>query len=295
MGWFPGYAINVETGERLNIAFGEDSYLSGENGRDMIFNPSNSDPLTGNPEGYVSDLGDYLFAGKHYIYVFESNPAEGAYNVFPNYDHGLKIIKNLTDTMNNYEPISGVSLARARQVWRNCIWAGIPFHVTGKNWLTEDVRIRLRVQKSYQKDYSSVNPEAAAVNFNNPMYEFTFDGLQTMTNDNATATSALDIIQVVPNPYYSASEYETSALDNRVKIVNLPDVCTISIYTLNGTLIRTFVKDDNTTTSVAWDLKNYKNIPISTGLYIIHVNAPGIGEKILKWYGVLRPLQLDNF
>jgi hypothetical protein len=27
MGWFPGYAINIETGERLNMAFGEDSRL----------------------------------------------------------------------------------------------------------------------------------------------------------------------------------------------------------------------------------------------------------------------------
>jgi len=34
MGWFPGYAIDVETGERLNIMFGEDSWLVGENGRD---------------------------------------------------------------------------------------------------------------------------------------------------------------------------------------------------------------------------------------------------------------------
>ncbi|MBM3435700.1 MAG: hypothetical protein FJY07_05720, partial [Bacteroidetes bacterium] len=35
MGWFPGYAINLESGERLNIMFGEDSWWSGENGRDM--------------------------------------------------------------------------------------------------------------------------------------------------------------------------------------------------------------------------------------------------------------------
>jgi hypothetical protein len=295
MGWFPGYAINVETGERLNIAFGEDSYLAGENGRDMKFNPSQSDPLAGNPEGYVSQFGDYLFAGKHYIYVFEANAAEGAYASFPHYDQGLRIIKSLSDTTNNFVPISGVSLARARNVWRNCVWAGIPFNVTGKSWLGGEARIKLRVQKTYSKDYSAINPEGTPINANNPMYEFSFDGLQTNINNNPSATSALDIIQVVPNPYYSASEYETSALDNRVKIVNLPDQCTISIYTLNGTLIRTFVKDDNTTTNVEWDLKNFKNIPISTGLYIIHVNAPGIGEKILKWYGVLRPLQLDNF
>ena len=295
MGWFPGYAIDVETGERLNIAFGEDSYLASENGRDMKFNPSQSDPTSGNPNGYVSPFGDYLFAGKHYLYVFQANASEGPFAAFPNYDGGLKIVKYLSDTTNNNIPISGVSVARARNVWRNCIWAGIPFNVTGKAWLSGETRIKLRVQKPYYKDYSAINPESAPQNSNNPMYEFSFEGLETSTSNNTSATSALDIIQVVPNPYYSASEYETAPLDNRVKIVNLPDQCTISIYTLSGTLIRTFVKDNRTSTSVEWDLKNFKNIPISTGLYIIHVNAPGIGEKILKWYGVMRPVQLDNF
>ncbi|MBK9593574.1 MAG: hypothetical protein IPO32_19435 [Crocinitomicaceae bacterium] len=40
MGWFPGYAIDVETGTRLNMAFGENSWLAGSNGSDMIWNPS---------------------------------------------------------------------------------------------------------------------------------------------------------------------------------------------------------------------------------------------------------------
>ena len=40
MGWFPGYAINKESGERLNIMFSEDSWLQADNGRDMIWNPS---------------------------------------------------------------------------------------------------------------------------------------------------------------------------------------------------------------------------------------------------------------
>ena len=38
MSWFPGYAIDTQTGERLNIAFGEDSWLVTENGDDMIYN-----------------------------------------------------------------------------------------------------------------------------------------------------------------------------------------------------------------------------------------------------------------
>ena len=83
-------------------------------------------------------------------------------------------------------------------------------------------------------------------------------------------------------------------LDNRVKITNLPEECTVTIYDMNGTLIRQFKKADPLT-SLDWDLKNGKNIPIASGTYIIHVNVPGAGEKVLKWFGVMRPVDLDNF
>ena len=42
MGWFPGYAIDVETGERLNIVFAEDSWLTSDNGNDMKWNPTSN-------------------------------------------------------------------------------------------------------------------------------------------------------------------------------------------------------------------------------------------------------------
>jgi hypothetical protein len=59
-GWFHGYAIDVETGERLNIGGGEDSYLTGNNGRDMLFNPSPVNLSTFS--GAVSNFGDWLLA-----------------------------------------------------------------------------------------------------------------------------------------------------------------------------------------------------------------------------------------
>jgi len=46
---------------------------------------------------------------------------------------------------------------------------------------------------------------------------------------------------------------------------------------------------------VDWDLKNHKNVPVSGGTYICHVNVPGSGEKVLKWFGVMRPVDLQNF
>ncbi|MBL7891003.1 MAG: hypothetical protein JNL63_00125, partial [Bacteroidia bacterium] len=112
--------------------------------------------------------------------------------------------------------------------------------------------------------------------------------------DHEIAKNAIDLINVVPNPYYASSGYETDQADNRIKITNLPEKCTVRMYTLSGTLIRTFKKDDPKT-SLDWDLKNQANIPIASGMYIIHVDAPGVGEKILKWFGVMRPVDLDSY
>jgi hypothetical protein len=101
-------------------------------------------------------------------------------------------------------------------------------------------------------------------------------------------------MNVVPNPYYAYSAYEINQLDNRVRIINLPEVCTVTIYTVNGTLIRQFSKGDPST-SLDWDLKNYVGIPISGGVYLIHINVPNVGERVLKWFGVMRPVDLDSF
>jgi hypothetical protein len=50
-----------------------------------------------------------------------------------------------------------------------------------------------------------------------------------------------------------------------------------------------------TITSIDWDLKNHARIPVSSGIYLIHVEVPGVGERILKWFGVMRPVDLDSF
>jgi hypothetical protein len=127
-----------------------------------------------------------------------------------------------------------------------------------------------------------------------PVYDFNMDDLATTTSSEIAADSALALINVVPNPYYAYSNYESNRLESLVKIVNLPDVCTIKIYTVNGTLVRTF-KKDNLITHVEWNLKNHANIPISSGLYLIHVDVPGVGERVMKWFGMVRPPDLDNF
>ena len=118
----------------------------------------------------------------------------------------------------------------------------------------------------------------------------------TVTNDIETATDAMDLIQVVPNPYYGNTNYEGDQIDTRVRITNLPKICTISIYNVSGSLVRRVDLDSEVNvTGWDWDLKNNHNIAIASGVYIIHIDGKEYGEKILKWFGALRPIDLDSF
>ena len=145
--------------------------------------------------------------------------------------------------------------------------------------------------------------EANTLNSFNPTYSFSTDDIIAVTKDVDVALNAMETIKVVPNPYYGYSSYEINQLDNRVKITNLPGQATVKIFTVSGTLIRTLKKDDSTP-SIDWDLKNDFGIPIASGLYVIHVrgrfwdaeeNEFVEKDKVVKWFGTLRPIDLDTF
>ncbi len=375
MGWFPGYAINVETGERLNMAFGEDSWNAADNGNDMLWNPTSR---------ISSNTYDNINGGRHYLYVF----GNGHYDTYTitsvadinyslngtpfgagRYDAGKQMSQQWRATFSN---TSTAVTAAANASWplknvlNDAMWVNIPLMKNGFSFKKQtdipcEVKIRLRVSKPYRYGYSSswanrvqlntgtpssygnltgatyplvtfsVNAtgtlqsqpnrlsrdtSASAQNANMPMYQFSTADIYTMYGDNTTAKNVLDNIRVVPNPYYAFSSYESSRIDNRVRITNLPSLCTVKIFTMNGTLIRTFKRDvsgqeDQITNSNEivqskrlpyqdWDLKNQSGIPVASGLYIIYVDARNpdgsvLGEKILKWFGVMRPLDLQSF
>lgn len=306
MSWFPGYAINLETGERLNMAFGENSAYVAERGRDMLWNP------TANERTF---FGEPLFGGQHYIYVFghngnarfNSGTLNGELKDVPAYDYGKAIQKILT--------LAGSDIDRG-EVFRDAMWCSIPMlSEEFKDWnfnygadpLPANARVRLRVAKPYKRFLTGVVPSGTnpviaqdsvatpyLSNINNPTYTFNTADLKVTTDDHDAAVNALDLINIVPNPYYAYSGYENSQLDNRVKFTNLPEKCTIRIYTVNGTMIRKYTKD-SPETYLDWDLKNQAGIPIASGLYIVHVDVPGVGEKILKWFGVMRPIDIDAY
>ncbi len=357
--WFPGYAINLETGERLQIAFGEDSYQGANNGDDMMWNPTSKVSI---------DNSQYpFFAGRHYVYVFGHNRSNTRYkgvassggqdisgNLLGVGAYNEQNFKEMASTYKWAFKLNNVNVLR--NFWSEAMWVNIPsitearFEFKNPSNIPCDAKVKLRVKKSYRTrnagtiSYNSttfLNPVVAAdlfnvsatsattsvnslstdsvaspMNNNMPFYSFSTADIFTEINNANSHKSSLDLINVVPNPYYAYSGYEGTEqvggrIDNRIRITNVPNKCKIKIFTLNGTLVRTFDRDVSGQEDVYitefeyirskrapyqdWDLKNQSGITVASGLYIIHIDVPGVGEKILKWFGVMRPLDLQSY
>ena len=285
MGWFPGYAIDIESGARLYMAFGENSFLISDNGADMKWNPT---------DRLVDGNGGFIMGGMHPVYVFSyANRSKYNYNFsynYPAYIPSLAETPGGNELQNNFVDIEAGSSGMKRNVYGSISWVAYPTLMPGQSLMSTTATISLRVNKEYS-DFSNITAPLGGPNNGKPMYSWNMDDLQTMKGDRQTLTSVLDIINVVPNPYYAYSQYETGRLDTRVKITNLPEVCTIKIYTVNGKLVRTFKKDSEIT-SVDWDLNNHAGIPIAGGVYLIHVDVPDVGEVVLKFFGGMRQVDL---
>ena len=314
MGWFPGYVIDVETGARLNICFGEDSFYPDLNGRDMLFNPPAlkettvlSAPLAQLSDPVLFDAVDQtpVLGGKHFVYVFPMNDGGVMGNKVsfksPAYDAGayicntLKLIEKQPTSQPLYYAL----------FWGQPAWVGMPMAVEGKEWLQEGnpVKISVRIAKPYQSGYAGFPLEVESDELYDeenhrgyyPYYTFSTTGCGPTMNDIEQSKSDLDKITVVPNPYYAYSEYEENALTHKVKIANVPNKCVVTIYTVNGIKIRQFSKDSSVT-SIDWDLTNHANTPIASGFYIIHVkDLTSGGEKTVKFYAAMRQVDLNTF
>ena len=118
-------------------------------------------------------------------------------------------------------------------------------------------------------------------------FVFTARGSST---DPGLAKDQLSAITVVPNPYIATAKWERRTLyttgrgDRKVEFKKLPANCTVRIYTIAGALVKTLRKDSAPVDgSLAWDLISDDGMEIAYGLYIYHVDAPGIGEYIGKF------------
>ena len=251
--------------------------------------------------------GTAVFGAKHFVYIFpmidfieKGSNSLGFFDFgCPAYDAGRKLFETL-----EFMDLKDKDIFRML-FWSFPAWVGMPMAIEGKEWLPENnpVRISVRINTPYKPGYGTMvldtitdyvmNDQYDGLN---PYYTFSTKGCEPTENVADKAENDLDLIKIVPNPYYAFSSYEGNALTHRVKITNVPDKCVVTIYTVNGTKIRQFKKDDATTTSIDWDLTNHANTPIASGIYLILVKDQTTGgERTVKFYCAMRPVDLNTF
>jgi hypothetical protein len=112
--------------------------------------------------------------------------------------------------------------------------------------------------------------------------------------DRNTAKDDIINVNVFPNPYVGANAQELNKYQRFVNFNHLPQHAKFRIYTLAGTLVKSFEKND-ATQYAKWDLNNQNGLPIGSGMYIIHIDMPEIGaEKILKLGVIMETQYLDR-
>lgn len=313
MGWFPGYAIDVETGQRLNIFFGENSAITfggnplnpydfefidgnGEpiaalTGRDMMFNPTGQivEITNQTPQLYNVPAG-----GQHWIYVTREP-----------YDECAELADLLERGRNDLtrEGLEAVTYA-------SLMSSSADFLSYEQGLIPQDVVAKLRVNNPYKVSVDAANDDdrffsaPTGVNNGHPQYEITLTGVTPEEVPLSRADSILSLINVVPNPYYGFSEYEISEFSNLIRITNLPAQCDITIFALDGRFIRQYkraeepalpsinpedprlggraIASQQIVPDLDWDMKNDQGIPVSSGVYLIHIDAGELGQRTVK-------------
>jgi hypothetical protein len=259
----------------------------------MVFNPSDQLFRINGPVPPTAGIIEFIVGGGHIIYVTRQE-----------YDGCEDMHAKLSASNNLFGKID---------VGKAITWSSMVILQDGQSMLPydqgavpNDLKIRLRVENPYnlETDFSIQSPNACRTVGDLPKYEFTISGKAPRELAQEENAAALANVNVVPNPYYAYSAYETSQFTTTVKITNVPARATVTIYSLDGKFIKQFNRDERIMKNsganpgvqngqilpdIEWDIQNSAGIPIASGVYLIHISAPELGEeRTIKWFGINR-------
>ena len=116
--------------------------------------------------------------------------------------------------------------------------------------------------------------------------------IHTMPAQFLRDTSMTLNVKVVPNPYIIENEWQQTVFQRKLKFINLPDECTIRIYTVAGDLIQT-IKHDKTYQQPNdaggdewWDVLTSNDQLPASGVYLFHIDSD-VGEQVGKFVIIL--------
>lgn len=94
-------------------------------------------------------------------------------------------------------------------------------------------------------------------------------------------------VAVVPNPFYRHSGLPKLGTENRIQFVNLPDRCTIRIFTVRGDLVKK-IEHDNPDSGVAfWNQISDNGQMVKSGMYFYHIKNT-FGDEIRGKFAIIK-------
>jgi hypothetical protein len=96
-------------------------------------------------------------------------------------------------------------------------------------------------------------------------------------------------VSVVPNPYVGAASWEPATTQvgrgpRLIYFIHLPSKCTIHIYTMSAQLVQTLYHNSNIDNGQEpWNLISRDGMDIAYGVYVFHIDAPGVGSFVGKF------------
>ena len=84
-----------------------------------------------------------------------------------------------------------------------------------------------------------------------------------------------------------ASGFKEAEHMRKLRFTNLPEECTIKIFSLTGEKVTSFTHENTESGNAWWDMRSINNQEIAPGLYIFHVEASGL-ESVVGKFAVIR-------
>ncbi len=222
---------------------------------DHTVSPGDNDPMT-----------DSFYL----VEPWDTTPGEGGYQAFRSYLAGLS----------NSEILNG---AFWRQEHPGISRPGLVDLVL-VNWNGGSVPAQERSWQQY--NYNAYLPETGTI--------FQILANQNFTVEDVYRVSARPVVEsvkqeyqdvqrvtVYPNPYLAGHELEKGG-DEFIYFYHLPRQATIRIFSLDGQLVRTLAKSDDSQ-FLRWDLRNTAGRRVASGIYIAHLEMTlRDGTKVQK-------------
>lgn len=303
---------NMKTGDNDKNVF-DGVYLSVENAWSVKYDTSTSGWNEVHPKDYVLSFGKFSLANvketgvaypRDYNIVFDAadTPGDTSSALTLTYNNNPYTIQKVNSNFRIYDAETGQAVSYAYldagikgvfSALDRIIFLQKTETSTGKD--TTVITWLLQASGNDTTSYHPTSGDTLKIRVTKPFSNV--DQLQittkSATTDNKLASSQLDKIRVVPNPYLATTTQEqplpptiTSGRgDRKISFIHLPKNAKIYIYTVRGELVRELTMPPGQSINdgtIDWDLRSRENIEVAFGVYFYVVDAPGIGKKTGK-------------